>query len=67
MTEETFVLGMRYPLDTKLPDILEEEDGGIMYFSSKVDAKKFLQKLYDEKGLSILALTDDNVELMRVQ
>jgi hypothetical protein len=67
MNKEVFVLGMRYPLDIDLPDILEENDGSVMYFSSEMDARKFLQSLYDEKNLKMLALIDDNVELMRVQ
>ena len=67
MNKEVFVLGMRYPLDIDLPDILEENDGTVMYFSSEMDARKFLQSLYDEKNLKMLALIDDNVELMRVQ
>ena len=62
-----YVIAMPYPLNTKLPDILEEEDGTVMYFKNKVEAKSFLQNLYDEKQLHIQALVDDNIDIMRVQ
>ena len=65
--KDMYVIAMPYPLNTKLPDILEEEDGTVMYFKNKVEAKSFLQNLYDEKQLHIQALVDDNIDIMRVQ
>ena len=67
MRKDMYVIAMPYPLNTKLPDILEEEDGTVMYFKNKVEAKSFLQNLYDEKQLHIQALVDDNIDIMRVQ
>ena len=36
-------------------------------FKNKIDAKKFLQNLYDERNIHIQALIDDNIQIMRVQ
>jgi hypothetical protein len=67
MRKQMYVIAMPYPLNNKLPDILEEDDGTVMYFKNKVEAKSFLQNLYDEKQLHIQALVDDNIDIMRVQ
>ena len=58
---------MSYPNKIQLPDILEEDNGKVIYFKNEVDAKKFLQNLYDERNINIQALIDDNIEIMRVQ
>tara|TARA_R100000458_G_C8136284_1_gene149259 strand:+ start:174 stop:407 length:234 start_codon:yes stop_codon:yes gene_type:complete len=65
--KQMFVIAMPYPNKNKLPDILEEEDGQVMYFKRKKDAIIFLQNLYDERNIHIQALIDDNIEIMRVQ
>ena len=62
-----FVIAMPYPKHKELPDILEEDDGKVMYFKRKKDAITFLQNLYDERNMHIQALIDDNIEIMRVQ
>jgi len=62
-----YVIAMPYPFNSKLPDILEEDDGTVMYFNNKAEAKSFLQNLYDERQLHIKALVDDNIDIMRVQ
>lgn len=62
-----YVIAMPYPNQVELPDILEEDDGKVMYFKNKTDAKKFLQNLYDERNIQIQALIDDNIEIMSVQ
>ncbi len=62
-----YVIAMPYPFNTKLPDILEEDDGRVMYFKNKVEAKSFLQNLYDERQIHMRALIDDNIDIMRVQ
>jgi len=67
MENNMYVISMPYPNNIKLPDILEEDDGQVMYFETKKEAKKFLQSLYDERGFMIQALVDDNVQIMRVQ
>ena len=67
MIKETYVIAMPYPKHDKLPDILEEDDGTVMYFNNKAEAKSFLQNLYDERQLHIKALVDDNIDIMRVQ
>tara|TARA_R100000908_G_C3664917_1_gene90470 strand:+ start:242 stop:493 length:252 start_codon:yes stop_codon:yes gene_type:complete len=67
MRKDMYVIAMPYPNQIQLPDILEEEDGEVMYFKNKNDAKKFLQNLYDERNMHIQALIDDNIEIMRVQ
>jgi hypothetical protein len=58
---------MPYPKHDKLPDILEEDDGTVMYFNNKAEAKSFLQNLYDERQIHMQALIDDNIDIMRVQ
>jgi|TARA_R100000030_G_scaffold78682_1_gene61630 hypothetical protein len=67
MENNMYVISMPYPNHIDLPDILEEEDGKVMYFKSEKEAKLFLQDLYDERGMMIRALVDDAVQLMRVQ
>ena len=67
MRKDMYVLALPYPNNIELPDILEEEDGKVMYFKSEKEAKLFLQDLYDERGMMIRALVDDAVQLMRVQ
>lgn len=67
MRKNMYVIAMPYPNNTKLPDILEEDDGKIMYFKNKKEATSFLQDLYDERNFELKALVDDNVELMGVQ
>ena len=56
MKNNMYVISMPYPNHIKLPDILEEDDGQVMYFETKKEAKKFLQSLYDERGFMIQAL-----------
>jgi len=58
---------MPYPNQVELPDILEEDDGKVMYFKNKTDAKKFLQNLYDERNIGLQAFVDDTIEIMSVQ
>ena len=65
--KQMFVIAMPYPKNKELPDILEEEDGQVMYFKREKDAITFLQDLYDERGFGMEALIDDMVQLMRVQ
>ena len=65
--KDMYVIAMPYPNKIQLPDILEEDNGKVMYFKNEVDAKKFLQNLYDERNINIQALIDDNIEIMRVQ
>ena len=65
--KQMFVIAMPYPKNKELPDILEEEDGQVMYFKREKDAITFLQDLYDERNIHIQALIDDNIQIMRVQ
>ena len=65
--KDMYVIAMPYPNKIQLPDILEENNGEVMYFKNKKDAKDFLQNLYDERNMHIQALIDDNIEIMRVQ
>ena len=67
MRKDMYVIAMPYPNDIQLPDILEEDSGKVMYFKNKVEAKSFLQNLYDERQLHMKALIDDNIDIMRVQ
>ena len=62
-----YVIAMPYPNQIELPDILEEDDGKVMYFKNKTDAKKFLQNLYDERNIGLQAFIDDTIEIMSVQ
>ena len=39
--KQMFVIAMPYPKHKELPDILEEDDGKVMYFKRKKDAKLF--------------------------
>ena len=67
MRKNMYVISMPYPNNVKLPDILEEEDGQVMYFKNEKEARLFLQDFYDERGFGMEALIDDMVQLMRVQ
>ena len=67
MENNMYVVAMPYPNHIDLPDILEEDNGKVMYFKTEKEAKTFLQNLYDERGFMIQALVDDNVQIMRVQ
>ena len=67
MENNMYVISMPYPNNVKLPDILEEEDGQVMYFKNEKEARLFLQDLYDERGFRMEALIDDMVQIMRVQ
>jgi hypothetical protein len=67
MENNMYVISMPYPNHIKLPDILEEDDGQVMYFKTEKEARLFLQDLYDERGFRMEALIDDMVQLMRVQ
>ncbi len=51
MRKDMYVLALPYPNNIELPDILEEEDGKVMYFKNKREAKVFMQELYDERGI----------------
>jgi len=44
MRKEMYVIAMPYPFNSKLPDILEEEDGEVMYFKNRVEAKICMMK-----------------------
>ena len=65
--KQMLVIAMPYPKHKELPDILEEDDGKVMYFRREKDAVNFLQNLYDERNMHIQALIDDNIQIMRVQ
>jgi|TARA_A100001515_G_C4455101_1_gene171599 hypothetical protein len=67
MENNMYVVAMPYPNHIDLPDILEEDNGKVMYFKTEKEAKNFLQSLYDDRGFAIQALVDDNVQIMRVQ
>ena len=67
MEKNMYVISMPYPNHIDLPDILEEDNGKVMYFKTEKEAKNFLQSLYDDRGFAIQALVDDNVQIMRVQ
>ena len=67
MRKDMYVIAMPYPNEIQLPDILEENNGEVMYFKNEVDAKNFLQNLYDERQIHMKALIDDNIDIMRVQ
>ena len=67
MRKNMYVISMPYPNHIDLPDILEEDNGKVMYFKTEKEAKNFLQSLYDDRGFAIQALVDDNVQIMRVQ
>ena len=67
MENNMYVISMPYTNNVKLPDILEEEDGQVMYYKTEKEARLFLQDLYDERGFRMEALIDDMVHLMRVQ
>ena len=67
MRKEMYVLALPYPDNTDLPDILQEDDGKVMYFKDKQEAKVFIQELYDERGIMLRPFVNDLVEIMRVQ
>tara|TARA_R100000781_G_scaffold113242_1_gene81378 strand:+ start:758 stop:979 length:222 start_codon:yes stop_codon:yes gene_type:complete len=62
-----YVIAMPYPNSIKLPDILEKDNGKVMYFKNQTDARNFLQNLYDERNINMEAFVDDTIEIMRVQ
>ena len=67
MRKDMYVLALPYPNNIELPDILEEEDGKVMYFKDKHEAKVFMQELYDERGIILKPFVDDWVQIMTVQ
>jgi hypothetical protein len=67
MRKDMYVLALPYPNNIELPDILEEEDGKVMYFKNKREAKVFMQELYDERGIILKPFVDDWVQIMAVQ
>ena len=67
MRKDMYVLALHYPNNIELPDILEEEDGKVMYFKNKREAKVFMQELYDERGIILKPFVDDWVQIMTVQ
>ena len=67
MRKDMYVLALPYPNNIELPDILEEEDGKVMYFKNKREAKVFMQELYDERGIILNPFVDDWVQIMTVQ
>ena len=67
MRKEMYVLALPYPDNTDLPDILQEDDGKVMYFKDKHEAKVFIQELYEERGIMLRPFVNDLVEIMRVQ
>ena len=67
MRKDMYVLALPYPNNIELPDILEEEDGKVMYFKNKREAKIFMQELYDERGIILKPFVDDWVQIMTVQ
>ena len=67
MRKDMYVLALPYPNNIELPDILEKEDGNVMYFKDKKEAKVFMQELYDEKGIILKPFVDDWVQIMTVQ
>jgi len=67
MRKDMYVLALPYPNNIELPDILEEEDGNVMYFKDKKEAKVFMQELYNEKGILLTPFVDDWVQIMAVQ
>ena len=62
-----YVLALPYPDKTDLPDILQEDDGKVMYFKDKHEAKVFIQELYEERGIILKPFVDDWVQIMTVQ
>jgi hypothetical protein len=67
MRKDMYVLALPYPNNIELPDILEEENGKVMYFKNKREAKVFMQELYDERGIILKPFVDDWVQIMAVQ
>ncbi len=67
MKKEMYVLALPYPNNIDLPDILQEDDGKVMYFKNKQEAKVFMQELYDERGILLKPFIDDWVQIMTVQ
>jgi len=62
-----YVLALPYPDNIDLPDILQEDDGKVMYFKDKQEARVFMQELYDERGIILKPFIDDWVQIMTVQ
>ena len=62
-----YVLALPYPNNIELPDILQEDDGKVMYFKDKQEARVFMQELYDERGIILKPFIDDWVQIMTVQ
>ena len=62
-----YFLYYKFIYDDSAMNLLEEEDGQVMYFKNEKEARLFLQDLYDERGFGMEALIDDMVQLMRVQ
>ena len=67
MRKDMYVLALPYTNNIELPYILEEEDGKVMYFKNKREAKVFMQELYDERGIILKPFVDDWVQIMTVQ
>ena len=67
MRKDMYVLALPYPNNIELPDILEEENGKVMYFKNKQEAKVFMQELYNERGIILKPFVDDWVQIMTVQ
>ena len=67
MIKEMFVIAMRYPKDVMLPDILEEDDGKVMYFKSKKEAENYLRDIFLDKGINVDYFSHEHIEYMRVQ
>jgi hypothetical protein len=67
MRKDMYVLALPYPNNIELPDILQEDDGKVMYFKDKQEARVFMQELYDERGIILKPFIDDWVQIMTVQ
>jgi len=67
MRKDMYVLALPYPDNIDLPDILQEDDGKVMYFKDKQEARVFMQELYDERGIILKPFIDDWVQIMTVQ
>jgi|TARA_R100000093_G_C1907415_1_gene61726 hypothetical protein len=65
--EEQFVVAICDINNKKLPDVLTEDDGSAVFFENELEAKKFLQSLYESRDLTLLPLEEDCLTLMRVQ
>tara|TARA_Y100001951_G_C11217207_1_gene226507 strand:+ start:420 stop:626 length:207 start_codon:yes stop_codon:yes gene_type:complete len=65
--EEQFVVAVCDINNKKLPDVLSEDDGSIIFFENELEAKDFLQSLYESRDLTLIPLKEDCITLMRVQ